>query len=260
MKQLGTALIVEWIKMHKSKIFWLTLGIFLFISFMMSLIMYISLHPDVSSKFGIIGTKAEMFGENDWTGYFNLFNQLAAAIGLIASGFITAWIYGREYSDRTLKDLLAVPLSRDAIAIAKFIVVLAWSIILLLILVLSGIAGGFLVGIPGWSGVLFTDFLKQYFSIVFLTLILCTPVAFITVYSRGYLAPLGFVILTMIMAQFASIISLGPWFPWAIPGLLSVPEGTPGMELHFISYILLALTGIVGLSGTLAWWRYADQY
>jgi len=55
------------------------------------------------------------------------------------------------------------------------------------------------------------------------------------------------------------LLGLGPYFPWAIPGLCSAPSGTEGMQLTVASYIILFLTFLLGLGGTLAWWRYADQ-
>ncbi len=61
------------------------------------------------------------------------------------------------------------------------------------------------------------------------------------------------------MANFTGLLGLRLYFPWAIPGLLSVPAGTEGMQLTVASYIILLFTSFLGLGGTLAWWRYADQ-
>ncbi|MDQ1327840.1 MAG: type transport system permease protein, partial [Candidatus Poribacteria bacterium] len=93
-----------------------------------------------------------------------------------------------------------------------------------------------------------------------LTILLFTPVAFFSSYGRGYLPPMGFVILTLIMAQFNGLVSLGPYYPWANPGVYSVEAGIEGMQLGVVSFIILFLTSFLGLIGTLAWWRFADQY
>ena len=69
----------------------------------------------------------------------------------------------------------------------------------------------------------------------------------------------GIIILTMIMANFTGLVGLGPYFPWAIPGLLSAPPGADDIHLNIVSYIILFSTSILGLFGTLAWWRFADQ-
>jgi ABC-2 type transport system permease protein len=49
-------------------------------------------------------------------------------------------VFGREYSDRTLKDLLALPTLRSAIVLAKFVVVASWSAALTVV-ILTAVAG-----------------------------------------------------------------------------------------------------------------------
>ena len=63
----------------------------------------------------MIGTKASLlrFGEPNWNNYLALLLQGISAIGLIGFGFITSWVFGREYSENTLKDILALPVSRS---------------------------------------------------------------------------------------------------------------------------------------------------
>ena len=72
--------------------------------------------------------------------------------------------------------------------------------------------------------------------------------------------PLGFVIITMVMAQFIGLMGLGPYFPWAIPGVLTAPAGIPGMQLVTASYLILLITCLSGIFGTIEWLRRADQY
>ncbi|MEC0168241.1 hypothetical protein [Paenibacillus graminis] len=40
---------------------------------------------------------------------------------------------------------------------------------------------------------------------------------------------------------------------------LSGASGDESTQLQFISRLLPVLTGVIGVAGTLAWWRYADQ-
>ena len=181
-------------------------------------------------------------------------------LGLIGFGFVTSWVFGREYSDRTVKDILALPVSRSFIVLSKFIVVVIWCVLLSFILFAFGLIIGGIIHISGWSSEIAFQFAYKYTVTSLLTILLCTPVAFFASYGRGYLPPMGFVILTLIIAQFIGLVSLGPYFPWAIPGVYSVGAGTEGMQLGVISYIILFFTSILGLIGTFAWWRFADQY
>lgn len=260
MKDIKAAFISECIKLRRSGIFWITVIIFIIIPLMMGLMMFVAKNPELAAKLGMVGTKSTLFGRNDWSGFFGLLIQAIATIGYIGFGFVTSWIFGREYSDRTLKDILALPVSRSSIVVSKFIVIFFWCALLTILLYSFGLLIGCFIDISGWSEELFSQFTKKTFSTSFLTLLLCTPVAFFASYGRGIIAPIGFLIITLIIAQFVAIVGLGPYFPWAIPGVATAPPGTEGMQLVPVSYIILVLTCILGFAGTVAWWRYADHH
>jgi len=262
MKSLTATFTTECMKLRSSRIFWITILIFLFIPFMMGLLMFVQKYPEISGKLGMIGTKASMlrFGKTDWPTYLGLLTQCIAGIGLIGFGFVTSWVFGREYSDRTVKDILALPVSRSFIVFSKFIVVVIWCILLTFILFAFGLIVGRIIDLSGWSGEIIFHHACKYTITALLTILLCTTVAFFASYGRGYLLPMGFVILTLVIAQFSGLVGIGPYFPWAIPGVYSAPAGTEGMQLGTVSYIIILSTCIFGLIGTLAWWRYADQH
>jgi len=259
-KALYAALWAETIKVLRSRVFWLSQLFFVFVTLMMGLMMFIQSHPEISGKLGIIGTKASMlrFGEPVWQNYFALIKQALAAIGMIGYGFVTSWMFGREYSDKTIKDILALPVSRSIIVGAKFIVTAAWCIILSLVFYAFALVGGWLAGTGGWSVSILKEFTGAFASIAFLTMLLCTPVAFFAGTGRGYLLPFAFIILTLMLANFTGLLGLGPWFPWSIPGMLSVPPSKGG-QLSVASYFILLITSLCGYLATQAWWRWADQ-
>jgi ABC-2 type transport system permease protein len=213
----------------------------------------------MAAKLGMVGTKASLFGKNDWSGYLGLLIQSIASVGYIGFGFVTSWVFGREYSDRTIKDILALPISRSSIVVSKFLVVIIWCALLTFILFTVGLIIGQFIDVSGWSMQVISKSANKFFTTSFLTLLLCTPVAFFASYGRGIIAAIGFVILSLVMAQFIGLVGLGPYFPWAIPGVYTAPAGTEGMQLVFISYIILVITSVLGFVGTIAWWRFADQ-
>lgn len=262
MKKLWITLIVELLKLRRSKIVMVSFIFFMFIPMMMSLMFLIQKHPEIATKLGMIGTKATLMrlGSGDWQAYLGFVTQGMAGIGLIGFGFITSWIFGREFLDRTVKDMIALPISRSYFVVSKFIIIIIWSILLMLIYFISALISGNFIGISGWSNEIIMYHTQIFMETSLLTILLCTPVGFLASYSRGYLLPMGFVILTMIMANFSGLVGLGPFFPWSIPGLLGVPAGTEGMELTLVSFIILKSTSIIGFVGTLAWWKFADQH
>ncbi len=261
MKSIRATFVAECMKLRHSKIVWITILLFLFIPFMMGLMFFVQKHPEIAAKLGMIGTKATMLslGKPDWSSYLGFLTQGMAGIGLIGFGFVTSWVFGREYADRTVKDILALPVLRSSIVLSKFIVVAIWCILLLIGFWLFGLIFGKIIDLDGWSDRLIIQLTIIYLKTTLFTILLCTPVAFFASYSRGYMLPMGFVVLTMIMANFTGLVGLGPYFPWAIPGLFSVPSGTEGFKLVFGSYLILIITSAVGFAGTIAWWRFADQ-
>lgn len=261
MNGLLATLAAEFMKLRRSKILRITIVLFIFIPLMMCLMFFVQKHPEIAAKLGLIGTKATMLrlGKADWTAYLGFLTQAMAGIGLMGFGFVTSWVFGREYSDRTIKDILALPVTRSSIVISKFIVVIFWSVLLILVFLASGFVFGRMINISGWTNNVIFQQVNTYTVTSLLTILLCSPVAFLASYSRGYLLPMGFVILTLLMANFTGLVGLGPYFPWAIPGLYSAPAGTEGMQLSIISYLILISTCIFGLAGTLLWWRFADQ-
>lgn len=261
MKSLIATFMTELIKLRNSKIVWITFLFFLFIPMMMGLMFYIQMHPELIEKLGIIGMKASLLqlGKAEWPAFLGFLIQGMAGIGLVGFGFVTSWVFGREFSDRTAKDILALPVLRSSIVFSKFIVVAIWCALLALVYFIFSLVFGNLIGISGWSSKIINQCTYIYSMTSLLTILLCPPVAFFASYSRGYLLPMAFVILTMIMANFTGILGLGPYFPWAIPGLFGVPAGSGGMQLTVVSYIILFSTSVVGLIGTLAWWRFADH-
>ncbi len=227
---------------------------------MMGLMMFVAKNPEIAAKLGLIGTKSKLFGQNDWNGYLGLIIQTITSLGLIGFGFVSSWVFGREYSDRTIKDILALPVPRSSIVISKFLVIFLWCILLSLILFFVSIFIGLMMHIPGWTVQVFFDLSHKFFITTFLTLFLCPPVAFFAGYSRGIIGPLGFVIITLVMAQFIGLVGLGPFFPWAIPGVYTASADIEGMQLFPVSYIILILTSALGFIGTILWWRFADLH
>lgn len=228
---------------------------------MMGLMMLVVRHPELAGRSSALSAKTSVLGNGDWPSFLVLLIQVILALGPIGFGMVTSWVFGREYADRVAKDLLALPVSRITIVISKFAVILIWCILLTLTLFLVGLLIGLAINIPCWSSMnVFNSFLIFINSSI-LTLLLCTPVAFLACISRGYLLPVGFAILTLILTNFVAIglPNIMPYFPWAIPALYTGIAGRELPQAGAISYFILILTCIMGFIGTAAWWRFADQ-
>ncbi len=260
MKRLNDALYCEALKVMHSKIVWITILAFLIVPFVGGFFMLILKDPEAARSYGLIGAKAQLtMGTADWISYFEFLAQAVSIGGLFIFGFVSSWVFGREHSDRTVKDLLALPISRAHIVGAKFITIFLWCILLSAIVLTIGLWVGEMAALPGWSRELVSQGCEMFAICSILTIALSSPVAFFACIGRGYLAPLGFVVFTLVLANIIAVTGYGEFFPWAVPALYSQIGGEGNALPGSISYILVVLTSFAGLIGTFCWWRYADH-
>lgn len=247
----------EFIKVRHARAFLLSLLVAVFVPLMMGFLMYVSMNPEYAAKIGLIGSKAKLIGSADWQGYFVLLSEAVAIGGVFLFGFVVSWLFGREYSDRTFKDLIALPVRRSAVALSKFTVSVLWCAVMLAVITLGGLLMGLALGIPGWSADVEERGLAVTLAAGLLTALISQPAAFFASWGKGFLAPLAFVVLTMILAQAAGAIGYGAYFPWAVPALYTGAAGDAA--LNTASYVVLFSTVTIGIAATLLWWRYADH-
>ena len=57
----------------------------------------------------------------DWASLFGLLNQGIAVVGMVVFRVLFSWLFGREFSDKTAKNLFVLPVSRGLIVAAKLI-------------------------------------------------------------------------------------------------------------------------------------------
>lgn len=256
----AAALWAESLKARRSKAPWLTALGFALAPLVGGLFMLILRDPDWARRSGLITAKAQITaGTADWPAYFGLLAQATAVGGFVLFGLVAIWVFGREYSDRTAKDLLALPVSRETIVVAKFIVVASWSAALAAMAYLLGLGVGSAIGLPGWSAGLVVNATGQLGVVAGLTIALVTPFAWVSCAGRGYLPPVGCMFLALFLSQILAVMGWGEYFPWSVPALASGAAGPDAQQLGASSYLVVALTGLLGMVGTLAWWRWADQ-
>lgn len=238
--------------------FWITIIGMIVIPMMFGLMMLIKKHPELASS-SLFLSKAKMIeGDSSWQTYFGLFAQMISGAGMVVFGFAASWLFGREYSDRTIKDLLALPVPRQAMVAGKLIVLSVWSVVLLLTGTAAAIIIGLLLDLSGWS-LSFIGRCMVVFSIsTLLDMGLCMLTAFIACWARGYLAPVGFVFVTMILANFFSMLGFGSVYPWGIPMMYAM-KGVEGAAVPVYSIVIVVVASAIGLIAILLWWRYADQ-
>ncbi len=218
-------------------------------------------HPEIASIDGGLALKAQaMKIDADWNSYLSILTQAVGVGGVMVFGFTASWVFGREYSDGTAKDLLSLPASRTTILNAKFMVYALWCTALGASNLLLGTIIGIALGLPDPVPDIIVSQLGDYTITAMMTMTAGMPIAFFAVLGKGYLPPLGFMAITLVFAQVIAAIGFGTYFPWSIPGLYGGAGGDYKHLLNFISYSIVALTGIAGYLATVVYWNTADQF
>lgn len=260
MNSFSSALWAETLKMRRSKVPLFTAIGFSIAPLVGGLFMIILKDPVKAQSMGLISAKAQLtVGTAEWATLVNLLAQATAVGGLIVFSIVTAWVFGREFSDHTVKELLALPTTREAIVGAKFVVTAAWTLILTLVCYALGFVVGQLVDIPGWSTELWRNATVDILGAGLFTILLLPFVAFVASLGRGYLPSFGWTVFSVACAQIVAITGWGDWFPWSIPALFSGAAGPRTDMMGFHSYIILVFTSLIGIAATFYWWRNADQ-
>lgn len=255
-----SALWAEGLKAYRSKVPLLASIGFTLAPLMDGLFMFIMKDPERAREMGLLSVKAQLaITTPEWTTFFSVLTQAVAIGGAIVFSIVAAWMFGREFSDHTAKDLMALPTSRGAIVTAKLVIISAWVFVTSLWIYLVGLFIGYLVDIPGWTNALAWTSFNDVLLTAFMTLLLMTPVALIASMGRGYLPPLAWAVLTIFLSQIIAATGWGDWFPWSVPALYSGVVGPRSEQLGLHSYIILFIASLLGLAGTFTWWRSADQ-
>lgn len=233
---------------------------FLFLPVASGLFMLILKNPEQARAMGIINAKAQITGMSaDWVSFTQMIAMGSGALGQILFAFITAWVFGREFSDHTVKEWLSLPTPRWSVIGAKFVTIALWALGLGLLGYLVAIGIGAALHIPGGSVGLAWKILLNIVITLPLNVMLMPFVAYFASRGHGYILPLAWTVLAMGLANLVSLLGWGDWFPWGVPVLVSgmVKPNADHLGLH--SYLMVLLACVIGLSLTFQWWRNADQ-
>jgi ABC-2 type transport system permease protein len=257
MNNLADMLWIEARKAIRSRMpLWTALGS-LFMPLGIAFLIFVARNPAISQKLGLVSAKANLvaYAATDWATYLGLSGQMIGAGGFILIVLAISWVFGREFADGTLKDMLAVPVPRSSILLAKFIVTAVWSAGLSILMIVVGLLMGAIIHLPGGSTGVILQGSARVAVTACLVIAVAPPFALFTSIGRGYLLPLGLAILTLMMTNLVAIAGWGEYFPWAVPGLYAQGKSA----LPPVSYGIALLTGLAGILATYLWWKYADQ-
>ncbi len=260
MNGLRAAISTEFLKSRRSRVPWGVGAGFTAAPLVMGLFMVILKDPEGARALGLLGAKAQLTaGTADWPTFLNLLGQATTVGGAVLFAFLAAWVVGREFTDRTLRGLLANPTPRQTIVAAKAIVIASWGIAVSAWVLALGLAIGALVGLPGWSSADAAGTIASIALAMVLTIGLQAWAMFFAGVGRGYIAPLAWAVGMVATSQVLSVLGWGSWFPWSVPAILAGAGGTQVEPVSAAAVVAVVVVVIGGLAATIVWWERADH-
>lgn len=175
---------------------------------------------------------------------------------------ITAYLFSREYTERTLKTILPAPVSRVKLVAAKFITLLTWIIMLSVVswlgsLVLStvyhwmfGLNGFYLTASLRWLLKFLLSGVLMFFTI--------SPYAFLAEKTKGLVAPM---IISAVMAMGNVALTnqdIGALYPWtATFFLLNGKTENTGYPI-LLSVGIIIFVSVIGFYATFHYFKKED--
>ncbi len=251
----------EFMKLRRSKVTWMTFAAYAFMAVVAGFFIWIMRNPGMARSLGLIGQKANFAfggGAADWPAFLSFVVVMGAVGGLILSSIIVAFVFGREYTEGMAKNMLALPIPRSWFVLGKLVVSAAWFALLTLWLIGAAWIAGSLLGLTGLTAGLFVATGEKLMILALMAFCCAALVAWIAVETRGYFAPLGFAIFTLVLANVFGHTGWGPYVPWTIVGLYSGAAG-PEITLGWGSFAVIAMTFLIGLALTIRHEVYADN-
>ena len=222
---------MEFLKLKRSKIFLLSLmG-----AILPPLLMFIAVTSfDEGQTFEALFSNVNMY--------------MSAMFAVLIFAIIISYLFGREYNEHTLKTMLTIPISRGKFILSKYVMFLAWILILTVVTSLSTLVFGFIAGLEGFTLKLFADSFAQLLFANVLLFLTFSPFVFLSLFITNMVpAMVGGAALSLVNLMVYGQ-SWAPFVPWVCPYLIASGEIAEYGTSVFVSYGIILTTFIIGLA------------
>lgn len=182
--------------------------------------------------------------------------------GLIVYAVIAAYLFSREHTERTLKTILTVPVSKFKFMISKFMMLFIWIMMLSLIswasmFVLASLYGA-IYGIAEFSIAIAMKYLGEMIFGGILMFLTISPFAFLAIWTKGLVVPI-IAAATIAMGNVAlSNEALGALYPWTASYLLVTGRMAETGYPYLLAIGLIALVSILGFLASVIYFQKED--
>ena len=194
--------------------------------------------------------------------FLNLFEQthlfITFLVGIMLFALIATYLFNREFEEKTVKNLLTIPVGRVQLVLSKLIVLFLWIEAIMIFSYLLLIILGYIGGFQGLNIAMVFNFLKKYLFTGFLLYLLTPIISFITLMFRSYVPSIAFSIFftvgNLIIIQSSKYVR---FYPWGIPILFTTDNYQP--EYSFmLSWVIILGFFFVSLAANLIYFYKTD--
>lgn len=192
----------------------------------------------------------------DWENYINnslLF--LLVVVGSVGFGILASWVFAREYTDGTFKDLLALPVSRANIVLGKLIAIEITELMIVAVSLLLILISEYLIfGVAPRGSLLIAALAKTEVAFIY-DVLLAFLWPLLASLFRSALLPMSLAFISLIIDVMFAPQQIGQYIPWAIPGFYLAHA-----DLNLAaSKIIICAIGFVGIYGTIFLWKHPHR-
>ena len=172
---------------------------------------------------------------------------MSALFAILLFAIMISYLFGREYNEHTLKTMLAIPVSRGKFLLSKYVMFLAWILILTVVTSVSTLVFGFVAGLDGFSVKIMVDGFAQLLFANVLLFLTFSPFVFVSLLITNMVpAMVGGAGLTLVnMLIYGQ--TWAPYVPWVCPYLIASGEIAEYGASITVSYGIILTTFAIGL-------------
>lgn len=174
---------------------------------------------------------------------------VSGAWGILLLSLITAYVFGRDLREGTDISSATLPIRREAFVAAKMVVIAAWAAALGVLAVFAQVGVGLIfLGTDGFQWAYVWSALGDTLYAM-LPLYLTLPViAWLSLTRKGYLRPMLFALVMMMLANGLIGLDAAAYFPWSMPIVLAGVTWMPLTgELTAVSWLIALAVFVVGM-------------
>lgn len=214
----------------------------------------------------LLTLRHQLTDSESFVSLFNLYDDAFVFLLLLFApltfSIVAAYLFSREYTEKTLKTLFVVPISKKKFLVGKFITLLLCILLLMIFtwaeLLILAIVWDILFGIQGltWMGVLYFLIKMLYGGLLLYAVI--TPVAYSAVYSRGFFVP---IFIAAVIALSNVILSGSPvaaFFPWTAAYLLVTNRMESAQGSPQTAFLIIGIVCFLSILGSIKQFEKRD--